>query len=77
MRIRNTAVHSATPTARRSSPHRSSRFFPLADLADTFFLVMFSGFSEFSGWKRFFFVDTDLAAILDLAFYFKEPLILG
>ena len=41
------------------------------------FLVMFSGFSGLSGWKRFFLGDTDLAAILDLAFYLKEPLILG
>ena len=38
---------------------------------------MFSGFSGLSGWKRFFLADTDLAAILDLAFYLKEPLILG
>ena len=38
---------------------------------------MFSGFSGLSGWKRFFLADTDLAATLDLAFYLKEPLILG
>ena len=39
---------------------------------------MFSGFSELSGWKHFFFkADTDLAATLDSAFYLKEPLILG
>ena len=37
-----------------------------------------SGFSGLSGWKLvFFLVDTDLAAILDLAFYLTEPLILG
>ena len=28
-------------------------------------------------WKRLFLADTDLAAIHDLAFYLKEPLILG
>ena len=38
---------------------------------------MFSGFSGLSGWKRVFFADTDLMATLDLAFYLKEPLILG
>ena len=38
---------------------------------------MFSGFSGLGGWKRFFLADTDLAATLDLAFYLKEPLILG
>ena len=38
---------------------------------------MFSGFSGLSGWKRFFLVDTDLAAITDLVFNLKEPLILG
>ena len=42
------------------------------------FLVMFSGFSGPSGWKHVFFLaDTDLAAILDLPSYLKEPLILG
>ena len=42
------------------------------------FLVMFSGFSGLSGWKGFVFLaDIDLAAILDLAFYLKEPLIFG
>ena len=40
-------------------------------------MVMFSGFSGLSGWKRVFFADTDLMATLDLAFYLKEPLILG
>ena len=38
---------------------------------------MFSGFSGLSGWKVFFLADTDFAAILDLAFYLKEPLILS
>ena len=38
---------------------------------------MFSGFSGLSGWKRVFLADTDLAATIDLAFYLKEPLILG
>ena len=38
---------------------------------------MLSGFSRLGGWKLFFFADTDLAAILDLVFYLKEPLILG
>ena len=41
------------------------------------FLVMFRVFSGLSGWKLFFLADTDLAAKLDLAFYLKEPLILG
>ena len=38
---------------------------------------MFSGVSGLSGWTRFFLAEPDLAAILDLAFYLKETLILG
>ena len=42
-----------------------------------FFWLCLADLADLADGDGFFLADTDLAAILDLVFYLKEPLILG
>ena len=64
--------------------YETKRFFSVSGLSGQninisghVFWLCLADLADLADGNIFFLADTDLAAILDLAFYLKEPLILG